>query len=109
MTVKSVKTHIKYHKNRGNATYESALQQLFRLQKWMMSQKLLKSQIPGRFLPGGDDLDDFLLADQRNKDKVIGVRQFLSDVTGMIEIPSSADTIMRILSTSLDRKKISGW
>lgn len=76
------KTHIKYHKNRGNATYESALQQLFRLQKWMMSQKLLKSQIPGRFLPGGDDLDDFLLADQRNKDEVIGVRQFLSDVTG---------------------------
>ena len=46
-----------------------------------MSQKLLKSQIPGRFLPGGDDLDDFLLADQRNKDEVIGVRQFLSDVS----------------------------
>ena len=75
----------------------------------MMSQKLLKSQIPGRFLPGGDDLDDFLLADQRNKDKVIGVRQFLSDVRRDDRDPSSADTIMRILSTSLDRKKISGW
>lgn len=73
-----------------------------------MPQKLLQRQIPGGSFPRRNDLNDLLFADQRDKHKVFRICQLMRHIGGNNGDPFLDGTIMRMLSTSLERKKMSG-